>query len=80
MADHKGQRIKQARKELGLNLWHTDNAHQNATGTYLCACVLFATVFDTSCQVLGDDGLPSEIAQELRTFADRVVLEGASPW
>jgi len=69
-----------AYKEMGLNLWHTDNAHQNAKGTYLCACVLFATVFDTSCQVLGDDCLPAEEAQLLRSIADRVVLEGVIPW
>lgn len=68
------------RQEGSTNLWYKDAAHQNARGSYLAACVMFATLFDTSCQVLGDDGLPSEIAQELRTFADRVVLEGASPW
>jgi len=69
-----------AYKELDINLWHSDDAHQNDKGTYLAACVLFSSLFDTSCQVLPNDCLSAEEAQALRNIADRVVLEGVIPW
>ncbi len=69
-----------ANREVGVNLWYKDAVHQNAFGTYLCACVLFCTMFETSCQVLDDDGLPEDVAKDLRSIADRVVLQGETPW
>ena len=62
-----------------VNLWYSDDAHSNARGAYLTACVLFATYFNTSCENVGDDGLPAADAAFLREIADRVVLKGEMP-
>jgi hypothetical protein len=62
-----------------VNLWYSDDAHSNARGAYLTACVLFATYFNTSCENVGDDGLPAADAAFLREIADRVVLQGEMP-
>jgi len=63
-----------------IHLWYKDQIHSNNKGAYLAACVMFSTLFNTSCQVLGDDDLPAEEALALRTIADQVVLEGKLPW
>ena len=62
-----------------VNLWFRDDAHSSALGCYLAACVLFASYFHTSCEYVGDDGLPSEEAAFLRQIADRVALKGEIP-
>lgn len=62
-----------------VNLWYTDNAHSNARGSYLAACVLFASYFGVSCEAVGDGGLSAADAAFLRQIADRVALQGEVP-
>lgn len=66
-------------EDNNVDLWHTDDAHSNPRGCYLSACVMFASYFNTSCENVGDNGLPAEDAAFLRQIADRVVLEGEMP-
>lgn len=66
-------------EDENVDLWHTDDAHSNPRGCYLSACVIFASYFNTSCENVGDNGLPAEDAAFLRDIADRVVLEGEMP-
>jgi len=69
-----------AYQNTDINLWYKDNQHSNHHGAYLAACVIFSTMFNTSCQVLPDDDLPADEALTLRNIADQVVLEGKTPW
>lgn len=62
-----------------IKLWFRDDAHSSALGGYLAACVLFASYFHTSCENVGDDGLPAEETAFLRQIADRVALQGEIP-
>jgi hypothetical protein len=52
------------------DLWQADGSHPTVAGTYLAACVLFATIFDRSPQGLAyHEGISSEAAAELQAAA-----------
>ena len=61
------------------NLWKDDDAHPNAAGAYMTACVFYATLFNTSCSVLSDYGLDPVMAADLRYAADQVVFGNYIP-
>lgn len=61
-----------------INPYHEDNRHPCLAGTYLVACVLYATIFGESTK-----GIPytAELscADKLKAIADATVLEGLVP-
>jgi hypothetical protein len=64
-----------------INLWQDDGVHPNEQGTYLAACVFYATIFRQSPQGLSYTGhLPQETARALQTLAANVVLQDAKQW
>jgi hypothetical protein len=58
-----------------LDLWQSDGSHPNENGTYLAACVFYATLFRQSPEGLSyRSGLSLETAQALQTIAAHAVL------
>jgi hypothetical protein len=56
-------------------MWQSDGSHPSVSGTYLAACVFYATIFQRSPVGLGyNDGLPSGEAHTLQTAAANTVL------
>jgi hypothetical protein len=69
------ERSLRQRPELGL--WGSDNQHASRAGTYLMACVLYATIYQQSPAGLSfTAGLPEETAQFLQEIAEETT-EGA---
>lgn len=71
-----------ARRRLPrVDLWQADGLHPTAEGTYLAACVFYASIFRQS-----PEGLPylaqvsPETAQAFQSIAAEVVLKGAWHW
>lgn len=65
----------------GLDLWQPDGSHPTTAGTYLAACVLYATIFQRSPVGLRSAaGLPSETAQLLQSAAAHTVLDDPARW
>lgn len=63
------------------NLWQSDGSHPTVSGTYLAACVFYATIFRQSPVGLGyDDGLPNGEAHTLQTVAANTVLGDPAYW
>jgi hypothetical protein len=62
-------------------MWQSDGSHPTVSGTYLAACVFYATVFRQTPVALGfDDGLPSGEARSLQTVAAATVLGDPAYW
>lgn len=62
-------------------LWQDDGSHPTVAGTYLAACVFYATIFEQSPQGLGyHDGLPGDQAAALQAVAAQVVLADPARW
>ena len=62
-------------------LWQSDGSHPTANGTYLAACVFYASIFDASPVGLSfHDGLPDGEARTLQKAAAAVVLGDQSKW
>ena len=60
-----------------LNLWRDDGRHPRKQGTYLAACVFYATIFRVSPIGLPYDAdLSRERAQTLQNIASKTVLKG----
>lgn len=61
-----------------INLWQSDGSHPNPTGTYLAACVIFTSLFQTS--PVGLDysyDLPAETINSIqKNAADSVLVVG----
>jgi hypothetical protein len=58
-----------------LNLWQDDGSHPTQQGTYLAACVFYATIYNQSPEGLSYTGqLPKDIAQALQAIAARVAF------
>ena len=58
-----------------LNLWQDDGSHPTQNGTYLAACVFYATLFRQSPVGLDEyAGLPKETAETLQSIAAQTVL------
>jgi hypothetical protein len=64
-----------------LAMWQDDGSHPTATGTYLAACVFYATIFRQSPEGLAFvDGLPGQDAQALQSEAASSVLGNPAQW
>jgi len=64
------------RQQPTLDLWQADGSHPNEQGTYLAACVFYATIFHQSPEELTYTAdLPNETAHLLQTIAATVVLK-----
>lgn len=64
-----------------LDLWQDDGSHPKTQGTYLAACVFYATVFRQSPVGLNDnEGLNSENARTLQVLAADTVLLKPERW
>lgn len=62
-------------------MWQSDGTHPTVSGTYLAACVFYATLFRQSPVGLGyADGLPSGEAHALQTVAASTVLGDPGYW
>jgi len=64
-----------------LVLWQEDGSHPSEQGTYLAACVFYATIFRQSPEGLTYLGqLPGGVAKELQTVAASIVLNNPKQW
>ena len=64
-----------------LELWQRDGSHPSSEGTYLAACVFYATLLGTSPEGASYlAGLPEETARFLQSVAGETVLGDAERW
>lgn len=64
-----------------LNLYNPDNSHPSIEGTYLAACVFYASTFQSSPMGLSYHfGLSPGVAGFLQQVAHEVVLDSLSTW
>lgn len=69
------------RQNPQVNLWQDDGSHPAVQGTYLAACVFYATLFGESPEGLSyRDGLSKEEAEWLQKIAADAVLQEKSRW
>jgi hypothetical protein len=69
------------RQHPELELWQGDGSHPSEQGTYLAACVFYATIFRQSPEGLRYIAhLPKETAKVLQTTAANVVLNNPQQW
>jgi hypothetical protein len=89
IADELGERVAPAgvawqaalARYPGLALWQPDGSHPTQAGTYLTACVLYATLYHASPVGLpAPDGLPAELARRLQDLARETVLTEPARW
>lgn len=60
---------------------YADDTHPNPTGTYLAACVFYATLFQSPCTGAAvPRQVDQSIAESLQNTADDVVLNPGSSW
>ena len=58
-----------------LSLWHIDGVHPSSEGSYLCACVFYAIIFQQSPEgLMYKAELSEEMAQFLQAIAAETVL------
>jgi len=68
-------------RDPGAALWQADGTHPSVEGTYLAACVFYATIFRESPLGLGyRAGLPDSVAATVQKIAADVVLANAATW
>jgi hypothetical protein len=68
-------------QDVHTKLWSSDGSHPTTAGTYLAACVFYATVFRESPTGLKyHAGLPSRLATTLQETASRIVLGEPTRW
>jgi hypothetical protein len=76
-----GEAWRTAREERPDIVLYADNTHPNPAGTYLAACVFYATLFQSPCT---GAAVPREvdqaIAESLQKIADDVVMTSATRW
>jgi hypothetical protein len=64
-----------------IDLWQADGSHPSTAGTYLAACVFYASIFRQSPEGLADaDGLPDAQASVLELEAGRNVMDLRAQW
>ncbi|HXX61617.1 MAG TPA: SGNH/GDSL hydrolase family protein [Candidatus Sulfotelmatobacter sp.] len=69
------------RADPALALWIDDGSHPTAAGTYLAACVFYATIFRQSPNGLSwTDGLSGADAQLIQATATTAVFSPAQAW
>lgn len=64
-----------------ISLYMSDEEHPNKTGSYLIACICFATLYDHSPVGIYDAGLSADVADKLQRAAEYVVFgtENSTP-
>ena len=68
-------------RDSSLALWGPDGSHPSQAGSYLTACVLYATLFRASPTGLpAPDGLPPETTRRLQDLARESVLTQPERW
>jgi hypothetical protein len=68
-------------QDPGIELWQSDQSHPSQAGTYLAACVFYATLFDQSPVGLSyHGGLSDGDAHALQSAAGSSVLDLANEW
>ncbi len=68
-------------RNIGLDLWQPDGSHPSPQGTYLAACVFYATIFRRSPEGLSyTGGLSRDVASSLQSIAASVVLQDTHQW
>ena len=68
-------------QEPAADLWLDDNSHPTPEGTYLAACVFYATIFDrTPVGLHYHAGLPADEAATVQEVASKVVLGDPAKW
>ena len=73
------QQVRREHPEIGL--WDPDGSHPSRAGTYLAACVLYATLFGESPEGLSFTGhVPGGEARALQRTAARTVLSVRDLW
>jgi hypothetical protein len=73
--------LMELRQNPLMNLWQADGIHPTEAGTYLAACVFYATLFHESPVGLSYHGsLSSETTVELQRIAVKTVLEKSDLW
>ena len=71
--------VRRDHPEIGL--WQDDGSHPSIAGTYLAACVFYASIFRHSPEGLAyGEGLPDAQASVLRTEAGRNVMDLGAQW
>jgi hypothetical protein len=71
--------VRRQHPEIGL--WQDDGSHPSTAGTYLAACVFYATIFRQSPEGLTfEGGLSDAQARVLQTEAGHDVLELRAQW
>lgn len=74
-----GMAWQQVRAERpDIELYHPDTFHPSAEGSYLAACVIFATISGKPFTTSVNAGLPPEIAAYLQQTAQTAVFENAA--
>jgi len=69
------------RADPALTLWQDDGSHPTTAGTYLAACVFYATIFhQTPSGIAWTDGLSSHDAGVLQAAATTSVESPAQAW
>ena len=76
-----GEAWRIVREERPDVVLYADNVHPNPTGTYLAACVFYATLFQSPCS---GAAVPRQVNKQIAAFlqktADDVVLRSAEIW
>ena len=68
-------------REASASLWQQDGSHPSEAGTYLAACVFYATIFRQSPKGLGYHGsLSAEAAGMIQSVAAETVLGDPAKW
>jgi hypothetical protein len=68
-------------QHLGTPLWDGDGSHPALAGTYLTACVLYATLFHASPEGLPvPQGIDRAVGERLQALAATAVLTEAARW
>ncbi len=76
-----GEAWRMVREEQPDIALYADNTHPNPTGTYLAACVFFATLFQSPCSGAAvPRRVDQTIAEFLQKTADDVVLTSGQRW
>jgi len=70
--------VREEQPDIAL---YADNSHPNPTGTYLAACVFYATLFQSPCTAAAVPRQVNQaIAESLQKTADGVVLASGTRW
>ena len=68
-------------REPAALLWQPDGSHPTTEGTYLAACVLYATIFHERTTGLGfRSNVPPDEATRVQEAADSTIIGRSSAW